>query len=228
MRTTARGLLAIAVATLCAALAAAPAGAQTPQPTPPGPYEQGQCGELAPKPSPAFAVPTNLTVRWGPLPDNPQFSGALLTWRDNADNETCYVVERKGPGATDWEEIIIAPSADWEDTDDRNFVEPGYYCYRVFAGSEAGRSAYSNEACLDVPEATVHGLPPGAPAPGPPPTMPPATASPTPVGQPAALPVTGGGSPEDNAPFYLLAGSLLAAGAVLALAGLLTLILRRR
>jgi hypothetical protein len=179
------------------------------EPTPPGPYEQGQCGELAPEPSPAFAVPTNLTVSWGPLPDNPQFSGALLAWRDNADNEACYVVERRGPGATDWEQIMYAPFADREDAEDVNFIAPGYYCYRVFAGSEAGRSAYSNETCLQVPEATVvTAPPPGAPA--------------------AAFPSLGGGSPGGNAPSYPLAESLLAAGGILACLALLALALRRR
>ena len=210
---------------LCVALTPALAGAQTPQPTPPGPYQQGECGELAPEPSSAFAVPTNLTVSWGPLPDNPQFSGALLSWRDNADNETCYIVERKGPDVTDWQEIIIAPSADWENTDDRNFVEPGYYCYRVFAGSEAGRSAYSNQACLEVPEATVHGLPPGAPPPGAP-THPP-IASATAAGQAASLPSTGGGPPGGNAPFYPWMASLLATGAALACGVFVVLAARR-
>ncbi len=200
---------AIVLIVLCAAVAPLTgAEAQTPQPTPPGPYEQGQCGELEPGPSPAFAAPTNLTVRWGPLTDKPESSGALLSWRDNADNETCYMVERKGPATTDWDQIIIAPSPNWERTEDMNFVEPGYYCYRVFAGSEAGRSAYSNEACLEVPEATVATTPPpGAAA--------------------AAFPNMGGGSPGGNGSSYLLAGSLLAAGAVLALASLLTLVLRR-
>jgi hypothetical protein len=199
---------AITIAILYAALTPALAGAQTPQPTPPGPYEQGQCGELAPGPSPAFAAPTNLTVRWGPLPDKPESSGALLSWLDNSDNETCYVVQRKGPGVTDWQEIIIAPSPNWEATDDRNFVDPGYYCYRVFAGSEAGRSAFSNEACLQVPKATVATRPPpGALA--------------------VAFPSLGGGPPGGNAPSYLLAQVLLGGGAGLGLAGLLTLALRR-
>ena len=209
MRATAATLAAITVVVVCLAMTPAAAGAQTPQPTPPGPYTAGQCGELAPGPDPAFATPADLTVRWGPLPDNPQFSGALLSWHDNADNETCYIVERKGPGTTDWDQVIIAPSANWEHTEDMNFVEPGYFCYRVFAGNPEGRSAYSNEACLQVPKATVvTAPPPGAPA--------------------AAFPNLGGGSAGGNAPSHLLAESLLAAGAVLALASLLTLALRRR
>jgi hypothetical protein len=222
-------MAAVTVAALCVGLPPALASAQTPEPTPPGPYQQGQCGELAPEPSPAFAVPTNLTVRWGPLPDNPQASGALLAWQDNADNETCYVVQRNGPAATDWQEILLAPSTNWEDADDRNFEAPGYYCYRVFAGSEAGRSAYSNEACLEVPEATVHGLPPGAPPPGPPPTPPAAAVSPAVAATPAALPPTGGGSPAGSgAPLHLPMAILLAAVGVLASAGLLALARRRR
>jgi len=225
MRTAALCLVAMTVAALCATLAPALVDAQTPQPTPPGPYTRGQCGELA-APSRAFAAPTSLTVRWGPLADNPQFSGAHLSWRDNADNETCYVVERKGPDATDWHEIIIAPSADREDTDDRVLREPGYYCYRVFAGSEAGRSAYSNEACLEVPEATVsRDAPPGLSTKTAPPIGTPAPAAA--ASQPAALPATGGGSADDNLPLYLLIGTL-AVAVVLASAGALALVLRRR
>jgi hypothetical protein len=230
LRVIGLGLAAITVVVLCLAITPAAAGAQTPQPTPPEPMP-GECGELAPE-SPAFAAPTDLTVNWGPLPDNARLSGALLSWRDNADNEACYVVERKGPDVTDWQEIIMAPSPNWENTDDSNFEAPGYYCYRVFAGSEAGRSDYSNEACLEVPEATVHGLPPGglppgAPPPGPPPTLAP-VASATAAAEPAALPSTGSGAPSDNEPFYLFAGSLLAAGGVLASLAVLALIQRRR
>jgi hypothetical protein len=226
MRTIILGLVAITVAALCAALTAALAGAQTPEPTPPGPYTRGQCGELA-APSPAFAAPTDLTVRWGPLPDNPQASGALLAWQDNADNETCYVVEREAPGATGWQEIIIGPRGNRENTEDMNFAEPGYYCYRVFAGSEEGRSAYSNEACLEVPEATVsRDAPPGlstktAPLIGTP--APAAAAS-----QPAALPATGGSSADDSLPLYLLIGGALGAAGVLASAGAVALARRRR
>ena len=216
--------LGFVAALICVVLTPVVAGAQTPQPTPPGPYTRGQCGELA-APSPAFAAPTELEARWGPLSDNPQFSGALLDWQDNADNETCYVVERKGPGATDWHEVIYALSADREDTDGRNFEAPGYYCYRVFAGSEEGRSAYSNDACLEVPKATVStDVPPGVST-----TRTPHIGTPVPAAtasQPASLPATGGGSAGDNLPLYLPIGAL-AVAAVLAAAGALALVLRR-
>jgi len=193
--------------------------AQTPSPTPPGPNPY--IGPLEPTPG-GPPAPTNLTARWGPLPDNPQASGVLLTWQDNAEDETSQVVQRKDPGGAEWQDKAYAP-ANYESTDDRGFEAPGEYCYRIFVVGGSGASV-SNETCVQVPEATVHGLPPGAPPPNNP-TVPPGLrpSNPTvPAGlSPAAAPASGGGSGRAGMPglswplasIVFGAAALVAAGA---------------
>jgi hypothetical protein len=130
------------------------------------------------------AAPTNLSASWGPLPDNPEYSGVLLTWQDNAGDETCQVVQRKGPGDIGWQDKIYVSANDIS-ADNRDFETPGEYCYRVFAANERGASV-SNEACVDVPEVTVHGLPPGAPPPSYPTLPAGSVAGPSPAAPPAS------------------------------------------
>lgn len=183
--------------------------AQTPpEPTPCCP---SACIGLAEATPGGPAAPTDLSTTWGPLPDNPQASGVLLTWQDNAEDEICQVMQRKGPGNEQWEDKIYV-SANVESADSRDFEAPGEYCYRVFAANERGASV-SNEACVQVPEVTVHGLPPGAPPPVYP-TLPARSVT------PAAPPASGGGSEPASRPDVppLLAGlvigaAFLAAGA---------------
>jgi len=144
-------------------------------------------------------APSNLAAHWGPLPDVPEESGVVLAWQDNAGDETCQVVQRKGPADGEWEgRMFLSPNDD--SADDRNFEALGEYCYRVFAANERGASV-SNEACVDVPEVTVHGLPPGAPPPSYP-TLPPGV-SPSPVAPPPTNPTWPAGSATPAAPAAL-------------------------
>ena len=76
-----------------------------------------------------------------------------LEWFDNADNEACHMLERK-IGAEDWAvQSGSGPSDPWNTG--RIFIQDipqqlGTHCYRIFYANEAGRSDYSNEACVEV------------------------------------------------------------------------------
>jgi len=194
-------ILAAGAAAAFLIVAAGVAQAQTPPPEP-TPCCPSACTGLMGATPGGPAAPSNLTALWGPLPDVPEASGVLLAWQDNAVDETCQVVQRKGPGDVEWQDVIYASPAA-ESTDDRGFEATGEYCYRVFAANEHGASV-SNETCVYVPEVTVHGLPPGAPPPSYP-TLPPGVSPPTEVPvatatlppgagpSPAAPPASGGG-----------------------------------
>ena len=67
-----------------------------------------------------------------------------LTWKDNADNETGFRVERKTDGGAFATVQQLPPdSVSWEDTT----VTPGHtYTYRVLAFNQWGSSSPSNEA----------------------------------------------------------------------------------
>jgi len=173
----------------CLLLEGGVAQAQTlpPEATPPGPSPCTGSVEATPG---GPTAPTNLSARWGPLPDVPESSGVLLAWQDNAEDEGCQAVQRKGPGGEQWEGRIFLSAGD-DFADDRVFEALGQYCYRVLAANERGASV-SNETCVQVPEVTVReGLPPGAPPPSYPTLAPGIGPSP---GVPAALPDTGAGS----------------------------------
>jgi hypothetical protein len=78
-----------------------------------------------------------------------------LTWTDNANDETGFVVERSDNGGGFVQ--IATPAADAINSLDTT-VQPGHtYVYRVYAVSGAGPSGYSNEATAVIP------LPPLAP-----------------------------------------------------------------
>jgi len=121
-----------------------------------------------------------------------------LQWDDNADNELCYVIERK-VGEEDWHVYEsdtgndMGPAA----ADDVP-QEVGTHCYRISYGNYEGRSAYSNEACVDVEVVPVVVTPTPEATPEPPPdwTPPP---SPTPLPWPC--------NPSDDAPYSDLAPS---------------------
>jgi len=67
-----------------------------------------------------------------------------LTWTDNADNETGYVVERSEDGATfTQQDTAAADATTWTDTGARALTT---YHYRVAAVNADGQSAYSNVA----------------------------------------------------------------------------------
>jgi hypothetical protein len=99
-----------------------------------------------------------------------------LTWDDQSTNEFCYVIERRVT-AGDW--LFHAgsggtPSATGPGSFDDVTAQPGTHCYRMYFGNEAGRSDYSNEACVDVgaPSPTPSTTPTPTPTPSPTPTSP--------------------------------------------------------
>lgn len=73
---------------------------------------------------------------------------AILSWQDNANNETGYVVQRrqnKGPWGADI--VLPANTTEYQDTS----VQFGNsYDYRLLATNSAGDSMWSNEATLDM------------------------------------------------------------------------------
>jgi FtsP/CotA-like multicopper oxidase with cupredoxin domain len=92
-------------------------------------------------------APTNLTAT---LQDGPQVS---LTWRDNATNETSFVIERSTNG-TVFSQIatVSARNNPGNVTFADTAVLPGAtYTYRVAASNVAGLSGYSNLAAVAVP-----------------------------------------------------------------------------
>jgi FtsP/CotA-like multicopper oxidase with cupredoxin domain len=93
------------------------------------------------------AAPTTLTAS---LAAGPQIS---LNWRDNATNETNFVIERSTDGVN-FTQIATAPArantgnVTYTDTS----IQPGAtYTYRVAAVNIAGASLYSNLAAVPVP-----------------------------------------------------------------------------
>lgn len=93
------------------------------------------------------SAPTNLTAT---LQAGPQVS---LTWRDNATNETGFVIERSANGGA-FAQIATAPARNntgnvtYADTT----VQPGTtYAYRVAAVNIAGASTYATSAAVSVP-----------------------------------------------------------------------------
>ena len=98
---------------------------------------------------PVYVVPppTNLTAALGSGPV------VVLTWMDNAVNETGFVVERSTDGVNFAPIATVAPRAGtggvkWTDN---TVVAGGTYTYRVAATSVAGSSPYSNLATVAVP-----------------------------------------------------------------------------
>lgn len=118
-----------------------------PTPLPPACWGEGSLSPLAPTP------PTNLRAELESLPDVLEGFVVRLEWEDNADDEVCEVIERK-VGADDWSFLQGTTPGD-PSSRGRVFLhdipqQVGIHCYRLYYGSEAGRSAYSNEACVDV------------------------------------------------------------------------------
>ncbi|MBD3243456.1 MAG: hypothetical protein GF331_22895 [Chitinivibrionales bacterium] len=88
----------------------------------------------------AIAPPTSLNAN--PV-DNQHIE---LTWVDNADTETGYLVERGGAGA--WSAVATL-AADARTYIDSNLT-PGTYTYRVRAVADTDSSDYSNEATATI------------------------------------------------------------------------------
>jgi hypothetical protein len=81
--------------------------------------------------------------------------GALLSWQDNADNETSYIVERSTTSdfAQRQHWTLAANSTSFEDL---TILERGQtYYYRVKAAKDALHSPYSNTASVKVPNSPL-------------------------------------------------------------------------
>jgi FtsP/CotA-like multicopper oxidase with cupredoxin domain len=95
-------------------------------------------------------APTNLTAT---LQAGPQIK---LTWRDNATNESGFVIERSTDGIN-FTQIATSPARNntgnttFTDTTVNTALTAVTYTYRVAAGNVAGTSAFSNIATIAVP-----------------------------------------------------------------------------
>lgn len=98
-------------------------------------------------------APTSLTAA---LQTGPQIK---LTWRDNAINESGFVIQRSTDGVN-FTQIATAPARNntgnttFTDTTVNTALTATTYTYRVAAGNVAGNSAWSNNAVIAVPLTT--------------------------------------------------------------------------
>lgn len=145
---------------LTATLTPQPTISATPVPTMPGCFPGVAASPLAP------AAPTNFRIE-----DLGAVDGCwrlALRWDDNSGDEVCFGIEKKvDDGPWEWGAPIPADIGEYVIDIDSG----GLFCYRVYAGNEAGRSDYSNEACIQL----------AAPAPPPPPAQVTATPVATPL-----------------------------------------------
>ncbi|ABM02317.1 hypothetical protein Ping_0459 [Psychromonas ingrahamii 37] len=74
-----------------------------------------------------------------------------ITWQDDSDDEDGFVVERKESG--DFVEVARLNSNVTAYTD-YSLVAGTAYCYRIGAFNQVG-TAYSDEYCIDIPEADI-------------------------------------------------------------------------
>jgi hypothetical protein len=102
----------------------------------------------------AVAAPTNLAAVWAA----PQVN---LTWSDNANNETSYVVQRNTGGPWTTIATLVANATSYTDATGANL-----YSYRVFATSSFGGSNMSNVAGVNAPVAWSNGDIGNVPTPG--------------------------------------------------------------
>jgi len=143
----------VAVPKTATPTATPPTSAPTPLPLPPTPLPAGCQGE-GPVGTPGTPnPPTNLRAELVPSPELVEGSAIRLTWDDNAADDLCYIIESKvspeeWPGVKNvgamppsWTGPVSVEDIPWR---------VGTYCYRVSFGNEAGRSEYSNEACVSV------------------------------------------------------------------------------
>ena len=116
---------------------------------PGGTYENLSLGEIA-----------TITVHAGAsgIPLNPtglavvqqSSASALLTWQDNATDETGYRVERKNGAAGAFSGVANLGAGATSHTDSGAFANNEVYYYRVVAVNAAGDSLPSNEASFDA------------------------------------------------------------------------------
>ena len=200
------------------------------EPTPPPPGCQGQ-GPIGAPGTPS--APVNLRAELVPSSMLAEGFVIRLTWDDNATNDLCYAIEwTVGPERLPAGSYVSGrPPAEVGPVSVEEIPwQAATYCYRVQFGNEAGRSPYSNEACVDVEVLPVWTATPT-------PTPPVDTVTPSPVTTltppipvtPAALPILGAGPGGDSAglPWWRLAAIASALVAVATLS-LVTAARRRR
>ncbi len=99
--------------------------------------------------------PTDLTATFQPATGSPTWlpPRVLLSWTDNADNETGFVIERSVNGG-DFALLATIPALPGTGSvsyTDIPVIGNTNYAYRVFATNAAGDSGYSNTASLTTP-----------------------------------------------------------------------------
>ncbi len=177
-----------------------------------GPTPPADCF-VADEPTPGGpAAPTELAAEISAPHPSSDFD---LTWSDQSDDETCFVLERKSFGLQYDVIAILGPdTTSYRDEDPH--PEAVVFFYRLYAARDNDRSEYSNVAGPSIPPFDPTPSPPPV-TPTPPPTPPPTptptptptpeeTASPSPSPSPAAtpapaqLPKTGGPAEGSSAP----------------------------
>ena len=105
------------------------------------------CGGSSGSDDTAVAAPTQLKVE-------ALEGGAHLTWKDNSDNESEFMIERKSQGGA-WESVGSVPfdTTQYHDADIQAGVS---YTYRVMAmpksgGHDTESGAFSNEVAFTAP-----------------------------------------------------------------------------
>lgn len=76
--------------------------------------------------------------------------GAHLTWKDNATNETEFMVDRKEMGGATFT-TIATPTFDTTQYHDAPITAGKTYVYRIIAMNDDGHSEPSNEVSLAIP-----------------------------------------------------------------------------
>ena len=89
------------------------------------------------------AAPTNLT-------GSVLSGGAHLTWVDNSDNETQFMIMRKEAGGADFT-TVATPTFNTTTYHDAPLTSGKTYVYMVMAMNDAGESPGSNEVMVAIP-----------------------------------------------------------------------------
>lgn len=166
------------------------------------------------------AAPSDLVADLPPI----EFLGQTdVSWTDNSDDETCFVIEGTLPNYLDFEVIAVLPPNTTAYRDEGPYVQGRSVRYRVYAATASERSQYSNEdnvtipilsptptgplptpkpptAPTPTPEETASPSPPPSPTASPTSSVPSPTASPT----PAQLPEAGGSAEGSSTPVATL------------------------
>jgi len=101
----------------------------------------------------AYAVVVQATPPTAPSDLTATLDGTVpqvnLSWTDNADNETGFVVERSDNGGA-FAVIATLPGTDITSYSDTNVAFGNIYEYQVAATNAVGQSGYSNTAAVDM------------------------------------------------------------------------------